>query len=171
MNGCIIQGIEMEHIEVVLCLKSSTTTTHWRSSDGLLWLMYWGCTYIWYTVGILHITAFHWCSILNRKLGGPLIISQTAGWSIWCTRDHQRGCFDWYTEVTHIYDVLLVSSISQLSIDVGYSTRSLVVPSSYHKQPDGPFDALEIIRGATLTNVHIYMIYCWYPAYYSFPLM
>jgi len=45
-------------------------------------------------------------------------------------------------------DVLLVSCISQLSIDVGYSTGNFMVPSSFHKQLDSPFDALEIIRGA-----------------------
>ena len=40
---------------------------------------------------------------------------------------------------------------------------TLVVPSSYHKQPDGPFNAPEIIRGAAVTDIlrlHIYMMYC-----------
>ena len=90
-------------------------------------------------------------------------ISQTARWSIQCTRDHQRGCFDWHTEVTHIYDVLLESFTSQLSIDVRYWTRSMVVPSSYHKQPVGPLSTPEIIRGAALTDIlrlHISMMYC-----------
>ena len=134
-----------------------------RSSEGLLWLTYWGYTYIWCAVGVLHITAFHWCAILNKMLGGPLIIWQTAWWTIQCTGDHQRGCFDRHTEVTHIYDVLLESCTSQLSIDVRYWPRSLVVPSSYCKQPDGPFNALEIIGGAALTDIlrlHIYMMYC-----------
>ena len=136
---------------------------HQRSSEGLLWLMYRGYTYIWCTVGVLHITAFHWCKILKKKLGGPLIISPTAKWSIQCTGDCQRGHFDWYTEVTNIYDVLLTSCISQLSIHAGYSTRSLVVLSSYHKQLDGPFNALEIIGGAAVTDIlrlQIYIMYC-----------
>ena len=143
---------------------------HQRSLEGPLWLTYWGYTYIWCTVRVLHITAFHWCEILNKKHGGPLIISQTARWTIQCTGDHQRGCFDWHTEATHIYDVLLESCISQLSIDVRYSTRHLVVPSSYRKQPDGPFDAPEIIRGAALTDIlrlQICLIYCWNPAYHT----
>ena len=184
---------------------------HWRLSEGPLWLIYWGYKYIWCFVDIMHITAFHSCRILYKKLGGSLIISQAAGWTIqrtgdhwrsccdWytevtniynvllescrsqtarqfiqCTGDHQRGCFDWYTEVTHIYDVLLESCISQLSIDVRYWTRSLVVPLSYYKQLDGPFNAPEIIGGAALTDVlrlQIYMMYCWNPAYDSFPLM
>ena len=45
---------------------------------------------------------------------------------------------------------------------------TLVVPSLYHKQPDGPFGALEIIGGAALTDVlrlQIYMMYCQNPAY------
>ena len=192
---------------------------HQRSLEGPLWLTYWGYTYIWCTVRVLHITAFHWCEILNKKHGGPLIISQTAGWTIQCTGDHQRGCFDWHTEATHIYDVLLESCISQLfhwceisnktlggpliilqtagwsiqctgdhqrgrfdwhtevthiydvlvesctsqlSIDVRYWTRCSVVLSSYRKQPNGPFNALEIIRGAAVTDIlrlHIYRMY------------
>ena len=175
-------------------------STHQRSLEGLLWLTYWGYTYIWCAVRVLHITAFHWCEILNKKLGGPLIISQTARWTIQCTRDHQRGRCDWYTEVTHIYDVLLESCrsqtarwfiyctgdhrrgrfdwhteathiydvllescISQISIDVRYWPRSLVVPSSYCKQLDGPFNAPKVIGGAALTDIlrlHIYMMYC-----------
>ena len=110
-----------------------------------------------------HITAFHSCRILSKKHGGHLIISQAAGWSIQCTGDHWRGCFYWHAEIRHIYDALLDSCISQLSIDVGYSRRSLVVPLSYHKQLDGPFNAPEIIRGATLTDtlrLHIYTV--WY---------
>ena len=86
---------------------------HWRSSEGPPWLTYWGYTYIWCTVRVLHITAFHWCERLSKTLGSPLIISQTAGWTIQCTGDHRRGCCDWHTEVTHIYDVLLESCISQ----------------------------------------------------------
>ena len=70
-------------------------STHWRSSEGLLWLMYWGYAYNVYDV-------------LSESC-----ISQTARWSIQCTRDHWRGCFDWCTEVTHIYDVLLESCRSQ----------------------------------------------------------
>ena len=65
-----------------------------RSLEGLLWLMYWCYKYIWCTVAILPILAFQWCRILQRTLSGPLIISQTAGWSIWCTRNHQQGCFN-----------------------------------------------------------------------------
>ena len=80
-------------------------STHQRSSEGLLWLTFWGYTYIWCAVGVLHITAFHWCKISNKTHGGPLIILQTAGWSIWCTGDHQRGCFDWYTKVTDMFDI------------------------------------------------------------------
>ena len=127
-------------------------SVHRRSSEGLLWLMYWGYKYIWCTVWILPITAFHWCRILNKKLSGPLIISQATWCFIQCTRGYQRGHFDWCTEVTNIYDVLLKSCISQLSIDLGYSTRSLVVLLSYHKQPDGPFNAPKIIEGAALTE-------------------
>ena len=75
---------------------------HQRSPDGPLWLIY-GCyTYIMCAVGQLYITAFQWYKILHRKLSGPLIISKTAEWSIWCTRDHQTGRFDWYTDVTNI---------------------------------------------------------------------
>ena len=136
---------------------------HRRSSEGLLWLTYWGYTYMWCTVRVLHITAFHWCEILTKTLGGSLIISQTAGWTIQCTGDHRRGRFDRHTEVTHIYDVLLESCTLQLPIDVKYWPRSLVVPSSYHKQLDGPFNAPEIIGGAALTDIlrlHIYMMYC-----------
>ena len=173
---------------------------HWRSLEGPLWLTYWGYTYIWSAVGVLHITDLHWCQILTKKLGGPFIISQTAGWTIqctgdhwrgrcdwytefthiydvllescrsqtarwfiYCTGDHWRGHFDWHTEATHIYDVLLKSYISQISIDVRYWPRSLVVPSSYCKQLDRPFNAPEIIGGAALTDIlrlHIYMMYC-----------
>ena len=97
--------------------------------------------YIMYTVGQLYITAFQWYKILHRKLSGPLIISQTAGWSIWCTGDHQMGRFDWYTDVTNIYDLWLKSCISQLSSDI---RGSLIGHSSYHKQPDGPFHAPRI---------------------------
>ena len=132
---------------------------HQRSSEGPPWLTPWGYICIWYTDGILLIIAFHWCKIFKQKLGGSLIISQAAGWTIQRTRDHQRGHFDWCTDVTHIYDVLLESCTSQLSIDVRYWPRSLVVPSSYRKQPDGPFNALEIIGGAALTDIlrlHIY---------------
>ena len=141
---------------------------HWRSLEGPLWLTYWGYTYIWCTVRVLHITAFYWCEILTKKLGGPLIILQTAGWSIQRIGDHRRGHFDWHTEATHIYDVLLESCKSQLSIDVRYSTRCLVVPSSYCKQLDGPFNAPAIIGGAALTDIlrlQICLIYCWNPAY------
>ena len=56
-------------------------------------------------------------------------------------------------------DVLLVSCISQLSIDVGHSPRSLMVPSSYQKQPDGPFNAPEIIGGATFTDMLMLQTY------------
>ena len=126
---------------------------HQRSLEGPLWLMHWGYTYIWCTVRIMHIIAFHWCKILNKKLGGPLIISQTAGWSIQCIGDHLRGCFDGCTMVTNIYDASLTSCISQLSIHVGSSPRSVVVLSSYHKQPDGQFNSPEIIEGAALTNI------------------
>ena len=111
---------------------------HRRLSEGLLWLMYWVYKYKWCFIDIPHITAFHSCRILSKKLGGPLIISQAASWTIQHTRDHQRGCFDWQTDIRHIYDVLLESCISQLSIDFGYSTWSLVVLLSYHKQPHGP---------------------------------
>ena len=100
--------------------------------------MYWCYKYKWCFIDILHITAFHSCRILSKKLGGPLIISQAAGWTIQRTEDHWRGHFDWQTEIRHIYDVLLESCISQLSIDLGYSTWSWVVLLSYHKQPDGP---------------------------------
>ena len=55
---------------------------------------YGGYTYIWYTVCILLIIASFWCKILKQKLGGPLIISQTAGWSIWSSRDHWQGHFN-----------------------------------------------------------------------------
>ena len=199
---------------------------HRRSLEGPLWLMYRGYKYKWCFIDIPHITAFHWCRILSKKLGGPLIISQAARWTIQCTGDHQRGHFDWQTEATvrilhitafhwfrilnmklggpliisqtarcsfnapevigwaaltdtiywgftyiwctvgvlHItnsqmfhsmhwrslqvplwlmhrgytytvYGVLLEWCISQLFIDVRYSKRSLVVFSSYHKQP------------------------------------
>ena len=37
-----------------------------------------------------------------------------------------------------IASITLESCISQLFIDLGYSTQSLVVLLSYHKQPDGP---------------------------------
>ena len=66
------------------------------------------------------------------------------------------------------------SCMSQLSNDIRYSRGSLVVPSLYHKQPDDPFSAPEIIRGAALTDVlrlQIYMMYCLNPPYHSFPLM
>ena len=119
-------------------------STHWRSSEGPLWLMCWCYKYIWCTVAILPIIAFQWCRILHRNLSGPLIISQTAGWSCWCTRDHQTGCFDWYTDVTNIYNIWLKSCISQLSSDIIFSTWSLISHSSYHKQPDGPFHAPRI---------------------------
>ena len=126
---------------------------HWmhrRSSEGPLWLMYWG---------------YNIYDVLSESC-----ISQTARWSIQCTRDHWRSRFDWCTEVTHIYDVLLESCTSQLSIDVRYPTRHLVVPSSYRKQLDGPFDAPKIIRGAALTDIlslQICLIYCWSPAYHT----
>ena len=135
---------------------------HWRSSEGPLWLTYWGYTYIWCAVGVLHITAFHWCDISNKMLGGPLIILQTAGWTVQHTGDHRRGRFDRHTEVTHIHDVLLESCTSQLSIDVRYWPSSLVVPSSYHKQPDGPFNAPEIIGGAAVTDIlRLHILYIW----------
>ena len=112
---------------------------HWmhrRSLEGPLWLMHWGYTYIWCTVRIMHIIAFHWCKILKKKLGGPLIISQTARWSIQCTRDHQRGCFDWRTEVTNIYDV----SLTSLHITAFHSCRILSIKHGGHliiSQADG----------------------------------
>ena len=62
--------------------------------------------YIWCAVGVLHITAFHWCEISNKTLGGPLIILQTAGWTIQRTGDHRRGHFDWYTKVTNMFDTV-----------------------------------------------------------------
>ena len=135
---------------------------HWRSLEGPLWLTFWGYTYIWCAVGVLHITAFHWCDISNKTLGGPLIILQTAGWTVQHTGDHRRGRFDRHTEVTHIYDVLLESCTSQLSIDVRYRASSLVVPSSYHKQLDGPFNAPEIIGGAAVTDIlRLHILYIW----------
>ena len=146
---------------------------HRRSSEGPLWLTYWGYTYI-CAVGVLHITAFHWCEISNKTLGGPLIILQTAGWTIQHTEDHRMGRFDRHAEVTHIYDVLLESCTSQLSIDVRYWPSILVVPSLYCKQLDGPFNAPEIIGEAAFTDIlrlDIYMMYCWIPAYHSSPLM
>ena len=79
---------------------------HQRSSERRLWLTYWGYTYIWCAVRVLHITDLHWCEILNKMLGGPLIISQTAGWTIQCTEDHQRGRCDWYTKVTDMFDTV-----------------------------------------------------------------
>ena len=88
---------------------------HRRSPEGLLWLTYWGYTYIWCAVGVLH-------------------------------------------------------TVSQFSIDVRYPTRRLVVPLSYCKQPDGPFNAPEIIGGAALIvilRLQICLIYCWYPAYHT----
>ena len=63
----------------------------------------------------------------------------------------------------HIYDVLLESCISQLSIGVRYPTRHLVVPLSYCKQPDGPFNTLKIIEEAAVTDIlrlQISMMYC-----------
>ena len=45
---------------------------------------------------------FQWCKILNRKLGGPLIIPQTARWSICCTRSPWKDCFHWYAKVTDV---------------------------------------------------------------------
>ena len=47
-----------------------------------------------------------------------------------------------------------------------------MIPSSYHKQPDGPCNAPEIIRGAALTDVlrlQIYMMSCQNPAYHKQP--
>ena len=118
---------------------------HWRSSEGPLWLTYWGYTYIWCAVGVLHITVFHWCEISNKTLGGPLIISQTARWTIQCTADHRRGRFDCYTRVyKYVWYIVGILHIIQLSIDLRYSTRSLQDHPSYHKQPDGTFHAPRI---------------------------
>ena len=58
-----------------------------------------------------------------------------------------------------MFDILFASCISQRSNDKRCSIESLVVPSSSHKQPDGPFNAPEIIGGTTLTDIlriHIY---------------
>ena len=70
--------------------------------------------------------------------------------------------------------MLLDSCIPQLSSDIIFSTGSLVDPPSYHKQPDGTFDALEITSRAALINIvmlQIYNTYCWNAAYHSFPVI
>ena len=75
-----------------------------------------------------------------------------------------------YTKIRNAEDTLFDSCMSQLSNDMRYSRGSSVEPSLYHKQPDGPFSALEIIGGAALTDVlrlQIYMMYCQNPAYYK----
>ena len=61
--------------------------------------------------------------------------------------------FNQYTKIGNAEDSLFDSCMSQLSNDIRYSKGSSVVPSLYHKQPDGPFNAPEIIRGAALTDV------------------
>ena len=103
--GCTDRILQIKNSQMVHLM-------HWRSLEGPLWLTYWGYTYIWCAVGVLHITAFHWCEISNKTLGGPLIILQTVGWTIQRTGDHQRGRFDWYTKVTDMFDILLESCIS-----------------------------------------------------------
>ena len=117
---------------------------HWRSLDRLLWLIYWGSTCIWCTVGVLHITNSQMSHSMHRRSLQALLWLMHWGYT--------------YT----VYSVLLEWCISQLFIDVRYSKKSLVVPSSYHKQPDGPFNVPEIIRGAALTGVlrlQIYMMF------------
>ena len=88
------------------------------------------------TVRMMHISAFHWCKILKKKLGGPLIISQTAEWSIQCIRDHRRGRFDWHTKITNIYNV----SLTSLHITAFHSCRILSIKHGGHliiSQADG----------------------------------
>ena len=66
---------------------------------------------------------------------------------------HWMNPFNQYTKIGNAEDSLFDSCMSQLSNDIRYSKESSVVPSLYHKQPDGPFNAPEIIRGAALTDV------------------
>ena len=75
-------------------------------------------------------------------------------------------------EVACIWDILFASCISQCFNDIRYSIESLVILSSYHKQPDGPLNAPKIIGGAALTDVlrlQIYMMFCQNPAYHKQP--
>ena len=61
--------------------------------------------------------------------------------------------FNQYTKIINAEDSLFDSCMSQLSNDIRYSRGSSVVPSLYHEQLDGPFNAPEIIGGATLSDV------------------
>ena len=134
-------------------ISSSLNRSAWRCPNGLLSLKYQSYKYIWYTIEWLHGTASQWSKVLKKKLCIQLIISQTTRWSIWCTRYHWMGPFKQYTKIRNAEDTLFDSCMSQLSNDIRYSRGSLVVPSLYHKQLDGPFNALEIIKGAALTDV------------------
>ena len=82
------------------------------------------------------------------------------------------GPFKQYTKIRNAEDTLFDSCMSQLSNDIRYSRGSSVVPSLYHKQPNGPVNAPEIIGGAALTDVlrlQIYLMYCQNPAYHKWP--
>ena len=82
------------------------------------------------------------------------------------------GPFEQYTKIRNAEDTLFDSCMSQLSNDIRYSRESSVVPSLYHKQLDGSFNAPKIIRGATLTDVlrlQIYMMYCQNTAHHKQP--
>ena len=108
---------------------------HQRSLKGPLWLIYWD---------YCQNPAYH--KQPDNPFNTLKIIREAA-----------------FTDILRldIYDVLLESCISQLSIDVGYSKRSLVVLLLYHKQLDDPFKAPEIIRGATWLTYRGYT-YRWY---------
>ena len=139
---------------------------HQRSSEGPLWLMYWGYKYKWCFIDIPHITAFHSCRILSKKLGGPLIISQAARQTIWCTRDHWRGHFDWQTGVT--VRILHITAFHWLRI----LNTKLDGPLIISQTARCSFNAPEVIGQAALTDIlrfHICMMYCWSLTYCKRP--
>ena len=77
------------------------------------------------------------------KLGGPLIISQTATCSF---------------NAPEVIGWAALTDILRFHVYMMYCWSP-----AYHNQPDVPFNALEIIAGATLTDalrLHIYCIWC-----------
>ena len=84
---------------------------------------------------------------------------QLATQSIRCSRRQWKGRFDWYTDIANIAYILLECCISQLFSDIRFSTGSVVNLLSHHKQQDGPFDAPEITRQATLTHILMLQVY------------
>ena len=103
------------------------------------------------------------------KVARPMISGALNGPSICLWYD------EWSSKLPKEFLISMESCDMQLLNSISYICVFLVWDhSSYHKQLDGPFHALEIIGRAALTHIlriHIYMIYCWKAAYHSFPVI